>query len=257
VGDGPVQCSSSTELSVWPSIIHDVNGYYRELGVTPWATRRELREAYQAKGGPDDVRLTYIFGQLLNKEVRRAYDSMGFGEVFMDQYVRDEIKRFMLARKSERMQDLHDLGVNLDDVDEGSLERDIYSQMGIDTEPDGVPKESRDTPLETVDEKQIEAQDVSRPATQFPYAYYLYKVSLPGREVVSRLQDWQRFLIAALAREGIRTQFAVGLHGEPHRWMYAQVGYRKVFFLADHQMPTEELATMAAQQVRQDLDPAA
>lgn len=248
VGDGPAECSSCTELSVLPYIVWDVNRYYAELGVFPWATRRELREAYQAKRGQDNARLTYVIKQLLDPVVRREYDSMPYGSVYMDRYVQEALKRQMLDTKSDRMQALHDLGVDLDSVDGEAIERDIYAEMGLMVEPE-------DTPLEMVDSGASEAQDGPRPADPFLYAYYLYKVAFPGRETVSRLSEWQRFLVSALAREGINITFAVGLHGDPHPCVYAEVGYRKVFFLSDRQVPTEELAARAAGQYRKDFGP--
>lgn len=252
VGDGPPECSSSTELSVLPYIVWDVNNYYAELGVPFWANRRQLREAYQAKDGPNDARLTYILKQLVNAEIRRAYDMMPFGSVFMDRYVADALKKQMLHHKAERMQNLRDLGVDMDAVNEESIERDIYHEMGVlpDDQEDG------DTPPETVDEVLKKAQDVARPATRFPYAYYLYKVRFPGRELVQRLEEWQRFLVSALAREGIRIHFAVGLHGEPSRWLLAQVGYRKAFFLSVEHMPSAEMAALVAKQYREQFGPA-
>lgn len=244
-GDGPPECSSSTELSVLPYIIFDVNHYYAELGVSCWATRRELREAYQAKDGQSDPRLTYIMKQLIDPTIRHAYDCMPFGSTFMDAYVADALKKKMLDQKFERMGNLRDLGVDIDSIDGEAIERDIYAEMGLQIEDE-------DTPVETVDYSPIKAQDGRRPADHFLYSYYLYKIRFPNREEVSRLGEWQRFLVTALAREGIRTHFAVGLHGDPHRWHYAQVGYRKVFFLGVDHIPTEEMAAAAAKQYREN-----
>lgn len=252
IGDGPTECSSSVELARLPYIVHDVNRYYAELGVPFWATRRELREAYQAKDGQSSARLTYIVKQLLNPEIRSVYDNMPFGMTFVDRYVQEAIKQQMLDKKSDRLRSLHDIGVDIDAIDEEAIERDIYSEMGVPVEDE----EGADTPPETVDANPFKAQDVTRPAEHFPYAYYLYKVRFPGREEVSRLEEWQRFLVTALAREGIRIHFAVGLHGDPHRWLFAKVGYRMVFFLSTQHMPTAELAASAAQQVREQLHPA-
>ncbi|MFE4863234.1 hypothetical protein, partial [Streptomyces sp. NPDC056670] len=72
---------------------HDVNGYYRTLGVRPDATRRQLMDAYVAQDGQADAYTTYAFKQLLNPRTRARYDAAPLGEPFSDQYVRAEIVR--------------------------------------------------------------------------------------------------------------------------------------------------------------------
>ena len=248
-GAGPAECSSCTALSVLPGVIWDVNGYYRELGVSPHATRRELREAYMAKDGQSSARLTYIMKQLVNREIRFAYDCVPLGEVFVDAYVAEALKREAMKRKSKRMQDLHDAGADMDRVDPEGVERDVYAEMGFD-------ESFFDTPSETVDGDIGSGQDQPRPADRFSYAYYLYRVhSWISPEDIKRLGDWQRFLVTAFAREGITHQFSVGFHGNsPHRWLFTAVGARKAFLLGYLVDPDELLAAQAAQQYRRDLD---
>lgn len=244
VGRGPVECSSCTELSVLPDVIWDVNGYYRELGVSPRATRKDLRLAYQAKDGQNSARLTYIFRQLLNPKTRFEYDCTPLGELFFDDYVRDMLNRRMKDRLSQRMADLANVGVDLDQIDDSALARDIYAEMGLEV--------SDDTPAQTVDGGPGTGQDEPSPA-KFEYAYYLWATRL--REdplLLSSLAEWQRFLVSALAREGVKIKFAVGLHGKPNRWVQAQVGYRTVFFLNINDVPTEDLARDVAVRVRLD-----
>lgn len=84
---GPYEFATAQELEPWPTIVWDVNGYYRELGVYPKATRTELKLAYQAKKGWGSARLTYILRQLLDDEIRAAYDSSRPGSVFFDEYI--------------------------------------------------------------------------------------------------------------------------------------------------------------------------
>lgn len=243
-GSGPAECSSCTELSVVPDYIFDVNGYYRELGVHPKATRKELRQAYQAKGGQSSARLTYIFRQLLNPQTRFAYDCTPLGEVFMDDYIRDRLNNAMRIRLYDRMADLAQQGVDMDSLDDSSMARDIYSEMGFDI--DG------DTPVEVVDSPPPSGEDDPRPA-KFEYAYYMWATHLrEDPEVQSRMAHWQRVLVSAFSREGVRIKFAVGLHGKPNRWIQALVGYRTVFFLNREEEPTEALARDVALQVRLD-----
>lgn len=244
MGSGPAECSSCTQLSVVPLNIFDVNGYYRELGVDPRATRKELREAYQAKHGQSSSRLTYIIKQLLDPATRFAYDCTPLGEAFIDRYVEEMVKRKIKTRVSERMQNLHDLGVDLDGVDAGSLEDDVASEMGFGLK--------EDTPDETVDADLSEGEDDASPA-KFEYSYYLWKTrSRQDLCPTDLMVKWQRFLVSALAREGVTLRFAVGLHGDPYRWVEGLVGYRTVFFLSVQEEPTEELAGEVARRVRLD-----
>lgn len=249
-GVGPAECSSCTELATLPLAIFDVNGYYRELGVHPKATRRQLREAYRERvgalqNGQDAARLTYVLRQLLDPETRFAYDCTPLGEVFMDRYVQDMLNRRMRLQMSERMARLHDMGVDLDGVDQEAVQRDILAEMGYQEADD-------DTPSETVAESPMLGKDDDRPA-KFEYSYYLWSTR-PREDSVhlGRLAEWQRVLVSAFAREGVNLKFAVGFHGQPHRWVQALVGYRTVFFLNVNTEPDESLASDVARQVRRD-----
>jgi len=66
LGWGPARWSTSMALVPMDRVCHDVNGYYRELGVDWRATKKELKEAYVERDGPNDARLTYVFKQLLD-----------------------------------------------------------------------------------------------------------------------------------------------------------------------------------------------
>ena len=244
MGYGPPECSSSTSLATLPGVRWDVNGYYRELGVLPSATRKQLRIAYMEKDGQSSARLTYIFKQLLNAEVRREYDLTPLGELFMDDYVRAMLDRKIKDEAHKRAVRLQEEGVAVDMLDLSSFERDAAAEMGVNYAPD--------TPDEVVDGNPSGVQDGPRPA-KFDYAYYLWALrpSLEGTEESTvrlvRLAEWQRLLVRALSREGLRLKFAVGLHGKPHRWVEASIGYRTVFLLNVFEDPSEELATQVAQ----------
>ncbi len=92
VGSGPVAWSTSVVMERWPTVVYDTNGYYASLGVTPWATRDDLRRAYVSKGGELSPRLTYIMSQLLDPEVRRRYDSTPIGSFYYDDYVETQAR---------------------------------------------------------------------------------------------------------------------------------------------------------------------
>lgn len=252
-GNGPAECSSCTELSVQPVNIWDVNGYYRNLGVGVHATRKELRQAYQAKvgglqSGPLATRLTYVLGQLLNRSIRRAYDLTPLGELFFDRYVQDMLRRKMQERMAERMSNLAQAGVDLGNVDPEQMQADIYSEMGLE-------QNGPDTPGQMVDEDAPKGEDDPDRPAKFEYAFYIWRTRL-GDETLARetLLLWQSLLALALSGEGISARFAVGLHGEPHRWVQGLIGYRTVFFLNTSTAPTEDLARDVARQVRKDRD---
>jgi hypothetical protein len=241
----PAECSSSTALSVLPAVIWDVNGYYRELGVLPSATRKDLRLAYFALDGQSSVRLTYIIKQLLNKAVRFDYDCTPLGEVFLDDYVRAILDRKIKEAAAARMQRLRDMGVDSDFIDSDSIERDVRHEMGFEIDDD--------TPDEVVDDKDPVGQDEPVPA-KFLFAYYLWAMRpSPGPDVeesrLVRLGEWQRQLVSAFSRKGLTLRFSVGLHRKPNRWVQGQIGYRTVFFINDSEENFEEVATQVADRV--------
>jgi hypothetical protein len=102
-GYGPDTCSTDTRLAIRPQWCWDVCGYYRRLGV-PWtATRRELADAYLARGGPGKPRMTYALAQLLNPALRREYDTLPLGTLWIkDRYVVMAIRK-AAAAKAARM----------------------------------------------------------------------------------------------------------------------------------------------------------
>lgn len=252
VGDGPAECSSSTALSVLPGVIFDVNGYYRELGVKTNATRKDLRLAYQAADGQSSPRLTYIFRQLLQPEVRFEYDCTPLGHLFFDDYVEAWAKNQMQDRLRQRLRDLYEAGVDPDSIDTSVIQRDVAAEMGFQVE-ENVPETGEDTPSEVVDSDPAAGQDSSRPA-EFLFAYYLWATRpRQDAERLGRLAEWQHLLIRALARQDVNIRFSVGFHGKPHDWLQAEIGYRTVFLLGDQVEPTEALATTVAQQYRKSL----
>lgn len=137
VSAGPFQFATTQELEPWPTIVWDVNGYYLELGVTPRATRSELKEAYQAKRGWASSRLTYILRQLLDAEIRAAYDSSRAGSVFFDEYVARWFHEQTLADSIVEEGRL----LTLDErIEKGQEELDLSQYMNrpydLDKEPD-------------------------------------------------------------------------------------------------------------------------
>jgi hypothetical protein len=169
---GPYEFALGQELEPWPTIVWDVNGYYAELDVSPKATRAQLKQAYQAKRGWTSPRLTYILRQLLDPEVRAAYDSSRPGSVFFDEYIarwfHDQSLRDSIAEEGRLL--------TLDErIEKGQEELDLSQYMNkpydlLDKEPDD------DVP------------------SAWRWGYYLYGAYAHNHELLNK---WQNSLLAA------------------------------------------------------------
>lgn len=242
-GDGPPECSTSTALVCTPEWIWDTNGYYRDLGVSPSATRAQLRMAYYALNGQGSVRLTYVIKQLLDPEVRYHYDRVRLGEVFIDRYVMDAMRRRVQRENSERMRERREQGLVVTDAveqeSEWSLWRNLYGEDTFEPEDD--------TPEVGLDSEELLLKDLSSPATPFSFSYYLWQTRVTGIEDLKALATWQEHLVRAFSKRGVRTRIAVGLHAhDTSAWTYARIGYRAVVFLNHRETPTADLAERVA-----------
>jgi hypothetical protein len=194
--------STSTALVPRPaSVVHDVNGYYRELGVRSDATRRQLMEAYRARGGENDARLTMIFCTLLNPKQRAAYDALPPGRPMLDQPAVEEI----LAQASLR--------ASRENAENGTAKTgvDILSSLGIDLEEPRDEFLASDAGDGFDDVRKRDRQPSSNPPAAWPYSYLLLGSTCDD---IIRLAIWQAGLGHALADRDC-PQFAVGFHGIP------------------------------------------
>jgi hypothetical protein len=186
--------TSGTDMAPFRPTIWDVNGYYLALGVHPYATRKELREAYQARGGPDDAYLTYVFKQLLNEAVRRSYDAMPPGELYLDDYTADELKRRAAAQASKR-------------AAEGApvAAEDILDEWGY-----VLLDETEAGELEQLDTGKPPGQDKSYQES-WGWSYYLWGTR---ESDISKLRAWQSELVSELSVRRRSVRFAVGFRVE-------------------------------------------
>lgn len=210
VGDGPATCSTCTSLVRQPEFIADVNGYYRDLGVDPRASRVQIKRAYLARG-TGDVRLTFVVKQLLDPVVRRAYDLTPLGHVFFDRYVLASVRRSAALRATR-----------------GAGE-------------DGA---TPDTPSEVVlDTTGSAEQGVSR-TTEWPYSFYLWGTDREDKKMLAELQER---LVAHLSKAQQIHQVAVGLRGGMAPPVETTVvGRRVVVFLHEDEALTDALVVQAA-----------
>lgn len=236
IGMGPAEFSTVTALQPWPTVIHDCNGYYRALGVSPQATRRDLRVAYYERGGQDSEYLTYVLKQLLDPQVRSLYDGLQLGEQLVDKYVQARLRAFAERKHSEMMRRLRDAGQAVTSEVDQSARDQIWSNLGL----------HEDSPERGIASDGEVGQDGrSRPAKVFPYRYYLWRIHLRQGDphLSSVLSKWQECLVSAFARQGVSIRLSVGVHGHmAYPWILARVGYREVIFLHHLETPTPALA---------------
>ncbi|MDQ1041437.1 hypothetical protein QFZ75_007939 [Streptomyces sp. V3I8] len=227
--------STSTDLvpvrSTWGR--HDVNGYYRALGVRPDATRRQLMDAYLARDGQNDAYLTYVFRQLLDVRTRARYDAAPLGQPFQDRYVHDEILRLASLQASAQ---------NAAHGTETTA-ADILKSHGISSEePTGEFLDSAPQGRFSDDGKRDRQPSPSSPAT-WSYSYLLLASTCDDE---SRMAQWREGLGKALAARNC-PRFAVGFHGIPGRpFFVAKDLGPPVVFLHEDQPVTEELIAAAA-----------
>lgn len=185
-------CSTDRRLEPWPAYCWDVCGYYRRLGVHWKASRKELADAYVAAGGENSYPyLRYIMSQLLDRKLRREYDALPLGAVWLkDRYVNDRFKRAAQREAAAR-------------GEAAATAEDVLAEWGF-----GLSKgPATDAEMTALPSRQ-QIMAAGTPWGQL-WAYYVL-----GRVDISRvglLDTWQEALITALDGLGIREPFAVGL----------------------------------------------
>ena len=229
-GGGPTFCSTSVELATQPQIIWDVNNYYKNLGVSTRASRKELRQAFQQADGHSSDYLTYIMTQLLNPRIRYEYDLMPLGSLYInDRFVQGRIKD--AARKESDRRKAQGEEVTPEEVIE---------EMGLKLEP---PIEEEENLFEDQDEPGVpeEEPELFEP---WEYSYYLWKSICPEEE---RLKEWQTFLHRASVDLGVAMRFSVGYCGGSieEEWHLRQIDEMPVFFLNEGVRPDIEKARQA------------
>ena len=200
----PDRASSCTELVLDPEICWDVCGYYAALGVFWTATRRELLNAYTARGGPDSERLTYILKQLLREggALRRRYDRAPLGDLFRE----DRDVETYLLRLAIRVAD-----------HQGLTQEEVLQRWGLEYQKRVRADEGLEGPQDKGIKFDKDAQlDASDPAIGAAwwiedwgwYGLNLWQVPARAGEI---LAEWQRLLAAEFSSRGMRIRFAVGL----------------------------------------------
>lgn len=208
VGAGPDAASASGALALCPEICWDVCGYYRRLGVSWKATRRQLRVAAFARGFQDRD-IVYAIKQLLNRDLRRAYDRMPLGGLFMP----DRDVQRMLKRQAIRM------AARESAAGETVTAEDVLARMGMSlvtgsAGEDEAPSSRRLPAQEALPAGASETLGSTVTDWDLEWSFWIG----PGRlsHESEGLPAWQRMLARAFRAAGCsRASFAVGLFSGP------------------------------------------
>lgn len=221
---GPFEFSTSLDLDIRNRIIYDTNGYYRDLGVDPRATKAEIRDRFAEIDGWSDERLTYIARVLLNDDRRDVYDSLAPGDIYFDKYVAQSIEEEILASG-------HALAADPEDPEydpSKSIKKDLAS------------REDRPASAGSLDKDSLSGQTASVPT----WGYYTWRTFT--EDFYGVLAEWRCQLALALREKGVRASLSVGfVQGRDAPWTIRPVGNRFVVFLAADEQPTSEHAQAA------------
>ena len=224
--DSEAECSSCTDLAVYPSVIWDVNGYYRELGFEfPYRpTKREIRRALFVVQWMQSARMTYYAKQLLADDVRRAYDRMPLGEPFFDDYYEEMFRNKAAVEVGRRVAE------GLVDVEDGNARERVLSEWGLGFNDDLA--EAEPAPEDDLVE------------ISWKWSFYLWRSVCLNTE---RLAEWQAALVREFSSRGARIRFCVGYFGKsPLSWVSGVVGDRIVLYLnEDAAVADIDIATVA------------
>jgi hypothetical protein len=252
--EGAVQRSGSScqELALLPGIIWDVCGYYRRLGVGTRATVKQIRIAYLGKDPQQRSEpLFYAASQLLDPVIRRAYDLMPLGGLFMgDRSVRETIERKAAMEASRRNAEAWS---EEDETDQAQ----VLKEWGFDK---GVSDEEARERL-SGDFRHGDASDelgsslsrwgihwgwfrLSEPYDGDPYHEDPDRWGEAAGDPGAVLEAWQAMVAAALEAAGIRMTFSVGVWPGYGVRSWHDSNQCCIFFIGRGH-PTQQLATEA------------
>lgn len=186
-------CSTGTTLAVGqPPFSWDVNGWYRTLGIG-WPYRvpsSALAKYYLQVDGPNNARATYVLKRLLDKQVRREYDLMPLGTIFLgDERVQQRIRQAANRRQAQAAAE----GVEM-------TEEDLYDELGLKFENNSA---------DEVDKTPDVGED--------PLARYSYWIksmdTFPAYDDIylDHLCTWRKFFVHVCTKAKLNIDFSLGL----------------------------------------------
>lgn len=232
-GLGPVSFSTSVEvLPVHPpTVIWDVNRYYKTLKVSPKATKGDLRKSYQEMEGQNDEYATYVLHQLLNPVVRRQYDLMPLGSILLDHFVQEEIKRRASLEAARRRTSGHQSSTD-----------EVLAEWGFQ----GVEHEEAPATEMAVDDSDV-----------WQYSFYLWEVQ-PELHQAVYARRWQEAIVRISAKVGLRRQISIGIKRKTRNhspYLIANYQNRDIVFLQEGSAPAESIALDALAELYSDEPP--
>jgi hypothetical protein len=246
VGFGPDSCSPSGELRVQPEVVWDVCGYYRRLGAHWSATRRQLVSCYLGRAGArqdtgDTRALTYALAQLLDPEIRAAYDRAPLGSLFLlDQPTQEMLKAAAALAAARRAYE----------TGEVVTAEDVLEEQGLRLQPKSAREEAM-AAAEEPDPESAESRYVlgSSPALRWQRQWSWYEE--PGTlQSAGVLEEWQALLIGAFREENLIVSFAVGFSSDGSVKVILAECPRPLLCLLDNGPPTAGKARDAIAMVR-------
>ena len=215
-GRGPQWWSTCQEVALRgsQSLCFDVNHYYRDLGI-PWpythASRADLRKAFLALDGPNSPRLTYVFSQLLDAEIKAIYDAWPLGSEMPDRYVYERERNARLANLSHTVVEAEMEG-----------QEESYASWLLTRGREAEPEDTLSRSI--LDKEARRGEDVSQPAEEYPYRILLMGTQQYSREVLAR---WQELLLLVVRARKIELSVTLGvMEGQGADWMVGKVPMR-------------------------------
>jgi hypothetical protein len=219
-----MEFTPSTVLAPFRPPVWDVNGYYADLGIATDASRREIKEAYQALRGHESERLTYVVKQLLNDDVRARYDTTPLGSVFFDDYIKARVK----DRIAEQVKTMREKASEVE-------EADLFEEIDLDEMLNA-------RSFEVVDSGSQRGENPEQPV----WHHYVWQTG--GRR---HLAPWLALLGQAFTEQGVHERIAVGFHRVRGLGSVevTRLDHRTIVFFDDREQPSIELARQAVEQV--------
>lgn len=229
---GPLTFPMHGHIVKYPSIIWDVNFYYGDLKVRYDATAAQLRDSYITLNGSESVRLTYVLKQLLNPQVRRAYDACQFGSIFFDRYVAEIVRQRMIHESVgiPAQETSHN-----DKNDKNPFDFTDVMDQEIVADLDGV------------------AQDGVRSARSWLIGFYQYHTA---RVDVEKMRIWLKCLCEVMGGQNISLSVGLmGTSGAQDDVYVMWVDGNNVAFLHEDCSPTPERAQKVLEYFQSQSDP--
>ncbi|MCW2929893.1 MAG: hypothetical protein JWM19_855 [Actinomycetia bacterium] len=247
-GAAEAEASSCTALALRPDHCWDVCGYYRALGVHWRATRKEVLAAQIRLDPWRDRRrdVSYAVDQLLDPVIRRAYDLMPLGGLFMgDRDVRARIEKLAAMEASRRNAEAWAAG---EDRPEPAALGRVLGEWGFTK--DLTPDEARDRLAGEPFRRGRASDELGSSRGDWESSWGWYRLTDPydpddgGAPSPAVLEAWQAMVSGALAAAGQRVSFAVGTWPGTGAHVL-QVSKERCIFLIGKGEITREMATVA------------